>query len=127
MIDKFGADAIRLYLLNSPAVKADDLRFSERGVELVLRQVLIPFWNSFVFLVNLCQDLSIGSRKDASTSARSRYRPLDLVAAAKADRRSERSAWKRMSLQQAVEPLVGFIDQLTNWYIRRSRLAFLGR
>jgi isoleucyl-tRNA synthetase len=50
VIQKYGADAIRLYMLNSPAVKAEDLRFSEKGVEHVLRQVLIPFWNSFVFL-----------------------------------------------------------------------------
>ncbi len=50
VVNRYGADAVRLYLLNSPAVYAEDLRFSERGVELVLRQVLIPFWNSFVFL-----------------------------------------------------------------------------
>jgi isoleucyl-tRNA synthetase len=50
VIQKYGADAIRLYLLSSPAVRAEDLRFSEKGVEHVLRQVLIPFWNSFVFL-----------------------------------------------------------------------------
>ncbi len=41
---------MRLYMLQSPAVQADDLRFSEKGVEHVLRQVLIPLWNSFVFL-----------------------------------------------------------------------------
>ena len=50
VINKLGADAVRLYMLNSPAVKAEDLRFSEKGVEQTLRQVLIPFWNSFVFL-----------------------------------------------------------------------------
>ncbi|MGH2638110.1 MAG: class I tRNA ligase family protein, partial [Rhabdochlamydiaceae bacterium] len=50
MIDKFGADAVRLYLLNSPAVIGDDLRFSARGVELILRQVLIPLWNCYLFL-----------------------------------------------------------------------------
>ena len=50
VVNRYGADAIRLYLLSSPAVNAEDLRFSERGVELVLRQVLIPFWNAFVFL-----------------------------------------------------------------------------
>ena len=49
VIDRYGADAVRLYLLSSPAVHAEDLRFSEKGVELVLRQVLIPFWNAYVF------------------------------------------------------------------------------
>ena len=50
VIEKYGADAIRLYMMHSPAVKADDLCFSEHGVELVLRQVLIPFWNACSFL-----------------------------------------------------------------------------
>ena len=50
VINQYGADAIRLYMMSSPAVNADDLRFSERGVELVLRQVLIPFWNAYIFL-----------------------------------------------------------------------------
>ena len=46
VMNKYGADSIRLYLLHSPVVQADDLRFCERGVELVLRQFLIPLWNS---------------------------------------------------------------------------------
>ena len=51
VIQKYGADAIRLYMMHSPAVKADDLCFSESGVELVLRQVLIPFWNAYSFFI----------------------------------------------------------------------------
>src|SRR6202030_2101940 len=51
VIEKYGADAIRLYMMHSPAVKADDLCFSENGVELVLRQILIPFWNAYSFFI----------------------------------------------------------------------------
>jgi isoleucyl-tRNA synthetase len=50
VIEKHGADAIRLYLLHSPVVQADDLKFSERGVETTLRQFLLPLWNSYFFL-----------------------------------------------------------------------------
>lgn len=42
VIEKFGADAVRLYLLHSPVVMADDLKFSERGVETTLRSLLLP-------------------------------------------------------------------------------------
>ncbi|MBI5273975.1 MAG: isoleucine--tRNA ligase, partial [Chlamydiales bacterium] len=42
VVEKYGADSVRLYLLHSPVVEADDFRFSEKGVELVLRQFLIP-------------------------------------------------------------------------------------
>ena len=45
-VEQYGADADPSLYAASPAVKADDLCFSETGVELVLRQVLIPFWNS---------------------------------------------------------------------------------
>ena len=51
VIERYGADSVRLYLLQSKAMEADDVRFSERGVELTLRQVLIPFWNAYVFFV----------------------------------------------------------------------------
>jgi isoleucyl-tRNA synthetase len=122
VIEKFGADAIRLYMLNSPAVKAEDLRFSERGVEQVLRQVLIPFWNSFVFL---------------STYAKIyHWKPAQVVKkpAALIDRWILSIAQKLIlevergmedyDLNKAVEPFVKFIDQVTNWYIRRSRSRF---
>jgi len=120
VINKFGADAIRLYMLNSPVVKADDLRFSERGVEHVLRQVLIPFWNSFVFM---------------STYAKLyKWKPDVIRSSALIDRwvlsltqkliQDVETAMEAYELTKAVEPLVGFVDQLTNWYIRRCRNRF---
>ncbi|NNF70018.1 MAG: isoleucine--tRNA ligase, partial [Acidimicrobiia bacterium] len=45
VLDEFGADALRAYLINSPVVKADPLRFSEAGVREVVRTVLLPLWN----------------------------------------------------------------------------------
>ncbi len=51
VIRQYGADAIRLYLLHSPAVNADDLSFSKSGVELILRQVLLPLWNAYTFFI----------------------------------------------------------------------------
>ena len=51
VVHKYGADAVRLYMMHSPAVRADDLRFQEAGVELVLRQILIPFWNAYSFFI----------------------------------------------------------------------------
>lgn len=49
LIDKHGADAIRFYILNSPAVKAEDLRFSEAGVEETVKKVILPLWNTYSF------------------------------------------------------------------------------
>jgi isoleucyl-tRNA synthetase len=49
IIDKYGSDALRLYLLNSPVVRALTLRFKESGVKEIVAKVLLPLWNSYNF------------------------------------------------------------------------------
>ncbi|MDD5213458.1 MAG: isoleucine--tRNA ligase [Candidatus Gracilibacteria bacterium] len=49
IFDKYGADAMRFYLMNSPVVEAQDLRFSESGVEEVVKKVILPLWNTYYF------------------------------------------------------------------------------
>src|SRR3989339_445964 len=51
VVNNYGADALRLYLINSPVVRTEDLCFSEEGVKQVLRDVLIPLWNAYSFFV----------------------------------------------------------------------------
>jgi isoleucyl-tRNA synthetase len=120
VIEKFGADAVRLYMLNSAAVKADDLRFSEKGVEHVLRQVLIPFWNSFVFLSTYAKIYHWSPVHHKSTFVIDRW-ILSLTQKLISDVESSMDVY---DLSRAVEPFVGFVDQLTNWYIRRCRSRF---
>jgi isoleucyl-tRNA synthetase len=47
----FGADACRLYLCNSPVVRAEPLKFSEDGVKDIVKQVFLPWFNAYRFLV----------------------------------------------------------------------------
>lgn len=47
--DKYGSDALRLYLINSPVVRAEQLKFKESGVKEVVQKVLLPLWNSYRF------------------------------------------------------------------------------
>ncbi|MCH9609003.1 MAG: Isoleucine--tRNA ligase [Chlamydiales bacterium] len=122
VVDEFGADAVRLYMLHSPAVKADDLRFSKRGVELCLRQILIPFWNSHAFFLTyarIYQWAPSGEFKQPSAL-------IDRWILAKLEEliQTVEKGMDEYDLSSAVEPFVGFIDQLTNWYIRRSRRRF---
>jgi len=49
IFDKYGSDAYRLYLLNSPAVKAESVRFSEKGVEQVFKDFTSALNNAFKF------------------------------------------------------------------------------
>ena len=50
IVDKHGADALRLYLIDSPVVRAEALKFKDEGVEAVLRNLFLPWYNAFRFL-----------------------------------------------------------------------------
>ncbi|RMZ75327.1 hypothetical protein DV737_g5335, partial [Chaetothyriales sp. CBS 132003] len=49
VINKYGADALRLYMINSPVVRGETLRFKEAGVKETVSKVLLPLWNSYKF------------------------------------------------------------------------------
>ncbi len=123
VINRYGADAVRLYLLNSPSVRAEDLRFSERGVELVLRQALIPLWNSFVFLSTYAKIYNWAPKQ---TDFPTPQADIDRWILSRLQHLTKEvtEAMDQYELNRAVEPFVGFIDQLTNWYIRRNRSRF---
>lgn len=122
VIQQYGADAIRLYLLHSPAVKADDLAFSKAGVELVLRQILLPLWNAYSFFVTYAQiyhwePTPLPEKLDQAIDEWI----ISLVNKLVLD---VEVGMDQYDLSRAVEPFVDFVDQLTNWYIRRSRRRF---
>ncbi|MCB1084668.1 MAG: isoleucine--tRNA ligase [Chlamydiia bacterium] len=120
VMNKYGADAVRLYLLNSPVVQADDLRFSERGVELAFRQFLIPLWNSYVFLATYADIygwLPCNTKPKADIDRWILSKLQKLI-------KDVEEGMERYTLSAAVEPFVAFIDELTNWYIRRNRSRF---
>ena len=49
ILERYWADALRFYLMNSPVVEAQELRFSEAWVEEVIKKVILPLWNTFYF------------------------------------------------------------------------------
>lgn len=53
VINSHGADALRLYLINSPVVRGEELRFKEQGVKDVVRDVFLPWYNAYRFLVQV--------------------------------------------------------------------------
>ena len=123
---QYGADAIRLYMLHSPAVKGDDLSFSEKGVELVLRQIILPLWNSYSFFITYARiynwtPKSSNQNELVTPKAEIDQWILSLLNKLVSD---VESAMDDYDLCAAVEPFVEFINQLTNWYIRRNRRRF---
>ena len=124
-INKFGADALRLFLIHSAVVKADDLRYSDDGVRDVLKSIIIPWWNSYSFFVtyaNIDKVQPTGHMFDNKLPTN----PLDawLLSITQKLISDVTVALDDYDLSSAVDPIVTFIDQLNNWYIRRSRRRF---
>ncbi len=123
VVHEYGADALRLYMINSPVVKAESLRFSEEGVKHALRHLLIPLWNSYSFFVTYA---NIDKWKPGSSKLGESENLLDRwIESSLANLCQEvTAAMDNYDLQRAVRPFVAFIEDLTNWYIRRSRRRF---
>ncbi len=123
MLDTYGADALRLYMMNSPVVRAEDLCFSEEGVKHLVRHILIPLWNAYSFFVTYANidDWDAGKACDEPSDVL-----LDRWVLSALESLCEKvsSAMDSYDLQGSVRPFLVFIDQLTNWYIRRSRRRF---
>ena len=125
IIRKYGADAIRLYLLSSPATQAEDLAFKDSGVEQTLRQVLIPLWNATHFFTTYAEI----NQWTAPATPPDHLTEIDrwILSALQDLIHQTTQALEGYQLSQALQPCFIFLDQLTNWYIRRSRRRFWGQ
>lgn len=124
-IDKFGADALRLFLIHSPVVMANDLRYSDEGVRDVIKNIILPLWNSYSFYVTYANIDGVqpdGHLFDNKTPSN----PLDawLLSITQKLIKDVTSGLEDYDLSGAVDPIVKFIDEMNNWYIRRSRRRF---
>lgn len=123
---KYGADALRLYLMQSPAMHAEELRFSEKGLLELMRAVMIPLWNAYSFFASYA-NIDEWKFTDVAKAPNEMQRPfLDRWILARA-RETMAKVHARMEAYQLAEvsPLVvDFVDDLTNWYIRLSRERF---
>ncbi|MBQ6009327.1 MAG: isoleucine--tRNA ligase [Kiritimatiellae bacterium] len=123
MLDTYGADAIRLYMIYSPVVRAENLKFSENGVKQLMRDLLIPWWNAYSFFVTYA---NVDGFNDKEVVYPESDNVLDkwIVSSMETLIADVTAAMDAYDLQRSVRPFVKFIEDLTNWYIRRSRRRF---
>ncbi|MBI3331417.1 class I tRNA ligase family protein [Candidatus Peregrinibacteria bacterium] len=123
--EKHGADAVRFALMSSPAVRGEDMRFSERLVEETLRNVLLPLWNTYAFFVTYA---NAAEWEPTQTRAHSKH-PLDQWIRAEVQDLVNRMTKQLDSydLSATCNELNETIDALTNWYVRLSRRRFAGK
>ncbi|MCL2196581.1 MAG: isoleucine--tRNA ligase [Treponema sp.] len=122
VINMFGADALRLFLVHSAVVKADDLRYSDDGVRDVMKSIIIPLWNAYSFFITYANIDKVTPHGAVDNPVN----PLDQWILSETQTLVEKvgGALDAYDLSRAVDPILRFIDLLNNWYIRRSRRRF---
>ena len=123
IINKYGADALRFALIDSPLVRADDLKFSDEIVKDVLKSLIIPLWNAYSFFVTYA---NIDGYEPSETPYEKLSNPLDRWIISDLNKliKDVSDALDTYQVDNACSALVVFIDDLNNWYIRRSRRRF---
>ncbi|HYN30358.1 MAG TPA: isoleucine--tRNA ligase [Dermatophilaceae bacterium] len=125
VFDRDGADAMRWFLMASPILRGGNLVVTEEGIREGVRQVLIPLWNSWYFFA-LYANAARGGEGYAARWSTASPDPLDRYLLATLRRLVEtvQGQLDVYDIPGACESVRGFVDVLTNWYIRRSRERF---
>lgn len=129
VINKYGADALRLYLINSPVLKAETLKFKEEGVKEVVSKVLLPWWNSFKFWEGQVALLKKNDGKEFTYDPNLRSsNVMDkwILASLQSLITHIHKEMTEYRLYTVVPGLLKHIDDLTNWYIRLNRARLKG-
>ena len=121
IFDRYWADAMRFYLLNSPVVEAQDFRFSEAWVEEVVKKVILPLWNTYYFFTTYA---NIDNFEPKWLTKTENILDKWLLSELNELTLEVTNAFEKYKLNEATRPIVKFMDNLTNWYIRRSRKRF---
>lgn len=121
MFDSVGADAIRLYMVNSPVVRAEEFAFGEKGVREVSSKVMGRLRN-VLSLYSLYKDEVDGFISYADQHVLDKW-----IIARLAELENEvRASLDSYQLDRAARPIFDFVDDFSTWYIRRSRDRFKG-
>lgn len=128
IMDEYGADALRLYLVDSAVIRAEELRFSENGVKEIVKNILIPLWNAYIFLGTYAKIDNWNPQKDFEKFILEKKfeNELDrwIISLLQSLIKEVTEAMEEYKIYKAIPPIEKFLDYLTNWYIRRSRRRF---
>lgn len=136
VFNQFGADACRLYLCNSPVVRAEELKFAEAGVKNIVREVFLPLFNSYRFLIQntnrwekaMNQNFMYNPKmkydleKDENANIMDRW----IIAANQSLIKFVRNEMDNYRLYNVVKHILSFFEQLSNWYLRLNRSRMKG-
>lgn len=118
LFSKYGVDAIRYYLMASPVMIADNINFSEKEVDEVYKKYSLISWNVLQFF-KLYEYRLKGKTRQKTTPKH----VLDkwIMSRLHSTIRTVTSAYDAYEIVSATRPLLDFVQDLSLWYVRRSR------
>ncbi|KAI9354356.1 tRNA synthetases class I-domain-containing protein [Zopfochytrium polystomum] len=131
ILESYGADAFRLYLINSPLVRAEPLRFQENGLKALVASVFLPWFNSYRFFFAQLSLLKKEHDFDFVCSPEDTWVPENvmdkwILASTQSLIMFTRDEMAAYRLHAVVPRLLQLVDTLTNWYIRFNRKRLKG-
>lgn len=119
MLQKYGGDALRLYLVGSPVMHAQDIRISEEEYRLQVRSTMLILWNVYSFFVSYAN--LDGWQPDRTKSNSKNVLDRWIMAKLSLLISAVTASLEVYDTVSAVSELKGYIEDLSTWYIRRSR------
>lgn len=123
VMEKYGADSLRYYLATSQVMLAESLNFREKDVDEVYKKYMLTVWNVLSFYNMFAAPIDNASRlapDETPPHVLDRWIMTKLQILIRAVTEGYRS----YHLPNATRPLLQFVQELSTWYIRRSRARF---
>lgn len=123
IIEKYGGDALRLYLMGSPIMAGLDMNISEEGIKEQVKKVLLIYWNCYSYYKTFADLNKFDPKREIDGS---RKNILDDWILSRVNRFLENftSYLDNYHIPEAIRLAPEFLDDLSRWYIRRSRDRF---
>jgi isoleucyl-tRNA synthetase len=122
IIEKYGSDSLRYFILSSPAVKGETIKFSDDGVKLVYSKNISRLLNVLSFYK--MYDKKDGREKVLAESSSDHVLDKYIISRFKQVKNEVTKGFEELFVDQAFRPMEKFIDDLSVWYLRRSRDRF---
>lgn len=129
LLEKYGADSVRLYMMSSSILRGEDLIFTDKGVKETTRAVLLPLWNAYSFLSTYAQADGWQPEKSLLEGQPPKVsHELDrwIISRLQTVMKNFHEQMEQYKLYGVTPHCLTFIEELTNWYIRLSRRRFWG-
>jgi len=125
IINQSGVDSLRLYLMSSPVMKGENINFQPKEVADIRKKVFIIWWNVMSFYRQFADPMSTDQQFDSRLVPEpSHVMDRWILSRLSTVHQEVEQSMVNYDLVTASRSLMGLVDELSTWYIRRSRDRF---